>query len=40
MTVQTESCQVVLRQVFTPYDCLLISEAFVVLIECLGKVCV
>ena len=30
-TDQTDSWQVVPRQVFTPYDCLLISSAFVVL---------
>ena len=35
---QTDPWQMVPRQVFTPYDCLLISVAFVVLcrVGCLG----
>ena len=38
VTDQTDPWQVVPRQVFTPYDCLLISGAFVALcsVGCLG----
>ena len=36
---QTDTRQVVPRQVFTPYDCLMISEAFVVLCR-VGCLCV